>query len=353
VHYYCIQNYALLHHTETPKRTLSKKAKCCTVTIGALVAVAILAIGSVVALSIVHQPYTKEYLVHTDNYGDDVTISLGTVTPLWYSSATIKIKELRENSRIPQSEIYAVPSFLLKQHLYDSKTITWRYNGPVQDNTRQVASAPFVYLFKGACFNYTLCLRNIDKSNATAVAFIFDNYTEFSDFKNGARGPGSSIHHYNFPIGTSNYECLSIDFVSPRDANYFVTTEVTFDNGVGRLATEGNLTAFLELFNHSNYAKACTLGEASRSCDINLLEVNSSTLNLFESYTIVAFVPGKTSEEGSTAHLSVQANKSLYVLIFPAAGLFLIIVTATSILGIVLYIKWKCFTNVERVHHRH
>ena len=347
-----MQNYTLLYHTGTPRRRLSKKAKCCIITMVGLVAVAILTIGigSMVPLSIVHQPYTKEYLVHTDNYGDDVTISLGTVTPLWYSSATIKIKELRENSRIPQSEIYAVPSFLLKQHLYDSKTITWRYNGPVQDNTRQVASAPFVYLFKGACFNYTLCLRNIDKSNATAVAFIFDNYTEFSDFKNG--GSGSSIRHYNFPIGTSDYECSRVDFVSPRDANYFVTTEVTFDNGVGRLATEGNLTAFLELFNHSNYVKACTLDEAKKSCDINLLEVNNSTLNLFESYTIVAFVPGKTSEEGSTAHLSVQANKSLYVLIFPAAGLILI-VSATSILGIVLYIKWKCFTNVGRVHHRH
>lgn len=318
-----------------------------------LVAVAILTIGigSMVPLSNVHQAYTKEYLAHTDHDFDDVTISLGTVTSLWYSSATIKIKEFRENSGIPQSDFFVVPSSLLKQHLYYSKTNTWKYNGAVPSNTRQVAEAPFVYLFEGACFNYTLCLMNIGESNATAVTFVFDNYTEFSDFKNG--GSGSSIRHYNFPIGTSDYECSRVDFVSPRDANYFVTTEVTFDNGVGQLATEGNLTAFLELFNHSSYAKACTLDEASKSCDINLLEVNNSTFNLFETYTIVAFVPGKTSEADSTAHLSVQVNKSLYVLIFPAAGLILIIVTATSILGMVLYIKWKRLSNVERIHHRH
>ena len=314
-----------------------------------LVAVTILAVGSMVPLSIVPQPYTKEYLAHTNNYGDDVTISLGTITPLWYSSVTIKLSG--ENFGTLNVDIYAVPSSLLKQHLYYSHSMVWNYSTPVRHNVRKLALAPFVYLFEGAGFNYTLCLKNIGESNATVVACIFDNYTEFSDFTNG--GSGSSIHHYNFPIGTSDYECSSVDFVSPRDANYFVTTEVTFDNGVGWLATKGNLTAFLELFNHSSYAKACTLDEASKSCDINLLEVNNSTFNLFETYTIVAFVPGKTSEADSTAHLSVQVNKSLYVLIFPAAGLILIIVTATSILGMVLYIKWKRLSNVERIHHRH
>ena len=336
-----MQNYDLLYHTETPKRRLSKKAKCCSITIGSLVTVAILlAIGSMVALSTVRQPYTKEYLAHTDRDGDDVTISLGTVTTLWYSSATIKLSI--ENSAPPNVDIYAVPSTLLKQHLYyNSDSKSWKYSNPVSSNTRKLGSAPFVYLFEGACFNYTFCLQNIGESNATAVAYIFDNYTEFRDFQN--EGSGSSIQHHNLRIGTSDYECSTVDFVSPHDAYYFVTTEVTFDNSdsIDLLATKGNLTAYLELFNNSNYAKACTLNGASKSCDINLLELNNSTLNIFESYTIVAFVPGKTSEEDSTAHFSVQVYKSLYVLMFPAAGLFLL-VTATTILGIVF---WKC--------HRH
>ena len=303
-----------------------------------------------VALSIVHQPYTKEYLAHTDNDGDDVTISLGMVTALWYSSTTIEFSG--ENFATPNVDIYAVPSTLLKQHLYYNGSKLWKYSIPVWSSTRTLGSAPFVYLFEGACFNYTFCLQNIGESNATAVAFIFDNYTEFSNFQ--IDGSGSSIQYYNLPIGTSDYECSSVDFVSPHDAYYFVTTEVTFDNsdGVDWLATEGNLTAYLELFNHSNYAKACTLNEASKSCDINLLELNNSTLNMFESYTIVASVPGKTSEKDSTADFSVQVNKSLYILIFPAAGLFLVVTAAASILGIVLC-KWKCSTNVEGVHRRH
>ena len=338
-----MQNYALLYHIEPPNRRLSKKAKCCTITIGGLIAIAIfLAIGSMVALSTVCQPYTKEYLAHTDHDLDDVTISLGMLTTLWYSSATIKLSV--ENFATPNVDIYAVPSTSLKQHLYyNSDSKPWKYSNPVQFNTRKLGSAPFVYLFEGACFNYTFCLQNLGL-NATAVAFIFDNHTEFSDFQND--GFGSSIQHHNLPIGTSDYECSTVDFVSPHDAYYFVTTEVTFDNSdsIDLLATEGNLTAYLELFNRSNYAKACTLNGASKSCDINFLELNNSTLNMFESYTIVASVPGKTSEEDSTAHFSVQVYKSLYVLMFPTAGLFLV-VTATSILGILLCIKWKC--------HRH
>ena len=332
-----MQNYALLYHIGPPRRRLSKKAKCCTITIGGLVTVAILAIGSMVVLSTVHQPYTKEYLAHTDNFGDDVTISLGTVTTVWYSSATIKFSG--ENFATPNVDIYAVPSTLLKQLLYyNSDSKPWKYSNPVWSNTRTLGSAPFVYLFEGAYFNYTFCLQNIGESNATAVAYIFDNYTEFGDFQN--KGSGSSVQHFNFAIGTSDYECSTFDFVSPHDANYFVTTEVTFNNsdGIDWLAAEGNLTAYLELFNNSNYAKACTLNGASKSCDINLLELNNSTLNMFESYTIVAFVPGKTSEEDSTAHFSVQVNKSWYVLIFPAAGIFLVL-TATTILSIVF---WKC-----------
>ena len=337
-----MQNYALSYHIETHRKGLSKKTKCCSFTIGGLIAVAILlAIGSMVPLSTVRQPYTKEYLAHTDSDRDDVTISLGTVTTVWYSSATIKFSG--ENSATPNVDIYAVPSTLLKQLLYyNSDSKPWKYSIPVRSNTRTLGSAPFVYLFEGACFNYTFCLQNIGENNATAVAYIFDNYTEFRDFKH--KGSGSSIQHFNFAIGTSDYECSTFDFVSPHDANYFVTTEVTFDNsdGVGWLATEGNLTAYLELFNNSNYAKACTLDAASESCDINLLELNNSTLNMFESYTIVASVPGKTSEKDSTAHFSVQVYKSLYILMFPAAGLFLL-VTATTILGIVLHvcIKWK------------
>lgn len=331
-------------HTETPRvheRRLSKKAKFCTITIGGLVTVAILAIGSMVPLSTVRQPYTKEYLAHTNSLGDDVTISLGKVTTLWYSSANIKISQLRENFGVPHADIFVVQSSLVKQQLYDSGSKIWTYSNPVYGNTWQLGSASYVYLFEGANFNYTFCFKNcqVGESNATAVAFIFDNHTEFSDFR--IDGSGSSIQHYNFPIGTSDYECSTVEFVSPHDANYFVTTEVSFDNsdGVGWLATEGNLTAYLELFNNSNYAKACTLDAASESCDINLLELNNSTLNMFESYTIVAFVPGKTSEKDSTAYFSVQVYKSLYVLMFPAAGIFVVVVTATSILGIVF---WKC-----------
>ena len=203
---------------------ITKKLKCASGVLAiAGVAIAVSLIALMVVFIEVYPPYTSSYFAFTEN--GDVTISLGIVNTPWYSSVTIEQHEDHFHTTI-----YVVPSSEVKQHECTSNKPC--PSGPIRTNTRIAGRVDNIYLLEGARFDYAMCLNNYS-SNATAVAFIFDNETARNNFIDGeSDGYQSSVYHQNLPFasGTSVHKCSSVIFTSPRDAYYSVTTEVTFDN---------------------------------------------------------------------------------------------------------------------------
>ena len=297
----------------------------------------LLLIASVATLAGVSPSYSSTYSAYADK--QDVTISLGTVTTLWYSSVSIKQLE-KDGDGVPLASIYIVPSSEVKRQ--ECSASLYCIPGPIHGNDREAGLVDPIYLLEGASFNYTLCLKNYSH-NATAIAFIFDNNTAFMEFRDSfSDGYKSSILHQNLPIanGTLEFDCTSIVFTSSHDSYYYVTTEITFDNQ-GRTAQIVDslcyITAHLKCFNHSGYIDHCSLSEESKSCDINLLELKGLIFPWIEDYTMLAFV-----EEGSTTAFAVNVGKSWYILVLPAVG-FIFIVTLILVISspVIVWYRWR------------
>ena len=267
----------------------TKKLNCACVFLaiaGVATAVSLLALIALVVVFIeVYPSYTSSYFAFSDN--GDVTISLGTVNTPWYSSVTIEQHEDHFHTTI-----YVVPSSEVKQHKCTSNKLC--PSGPIRINTRIAGRVDNIYLLEGASLDYTMCLNNYS-SNATAVAFVFDNETARNSFMDGeSNGYQSSVHHQNLPIasGTSVYKCSSVVFTSPCDGYYSVTTEVTFNNSANtghQIGSRCNITIHIKYFNHSEYTKSCTTSEPSETCDVNILELQKSWFD-YNTYTMLAFV---------------------------------------------------------------
>ena len=303
---------------------------------GGFVVVLLLAlIGLVVTYAVVHPSHTSSYLAYAD--GADANISLGTINTLWYSTVNIEEYEQRGDN-LHAATIYVVPSSEVKQHEYNASRSC--LPGPFNSNTRKAGRVKNVYLFEGASFDYTMCLKNYS-GNVTAVAFIFDSYTAFNEFIDyKSDGYQSSVYHQNLPIahGTSVYNCSSIVFTSPHDAYYSVTTEITFDNSGStghQIDTECTMTTHIKYFNHSEYTESCNLGlDPSKTCDVNLFDLK----NLFEAYTVLAVVQEDDDFLSPTAHFTVHVNKNWYIFGF---GIFVCLVLFVCLLCIILCL-WKC-----------
>ena len=297
--------------------------------------VVVLLLALVVTYAVMHSSHNSSYLVYAD--GADANISLGTINTFWYSSVTIKEYE-EKGDDLHAATIYVVPSSEVKQHEYNASRSC--LPGPFNSNTRKAGRVKNVYLFEGASFDYTMCLKNYS-GNVTAVAFIFDSYTAFNEFIDyKSDGYQSSVYHQNLPIahGTSVYNCSSIVFTSPRDAYYSVTTEITFNNSGStghQIDTECTMTTHIKYFNHSEYTESCTLGlDQSKTCDVSLFDLT----NLFETYTVLAVVQEDDEFLSPTAHFTVHVNKNWYIFGF---GIFVCLVLFACLLSIILCL-WKC-----------
>ena len=310
-----------------------RKCSCFLAMLGGFVFA--LLIGLVLTFAVMHPSHNSSYLAYAD--GVDANISLGTVNTFWYSSVTIEKHEERGDN-FHSATIYVVPSSEVKHHEYNA---TERCpSGAINWNERTAGHVYNVYLFEGASFDYTMCLNNYS-SNATAVAFIFDNETARNSFIEGkSDGYQSSVYHQNLPIasGTSVYSCSSIPFTSSHDAYYSVTTEVTFDdsgNTGHQIDTECTFISHIKYFNHSEYTESCTFSlDQSKTCDIDLFHLT----NLFEMYTMLAFVQQDDNfsfvqkhehHSSPSVHFTVHVNKNWYIFGF---GIFICIVCFVCLL---------------------
>jgi len=321
---------------------ITKKLKCASGVLaiaGVVTAVLLLALIALMVVFIeVYPSYTSSYFAFTDK--DGMTVLLGTVNTPWYSSVTVEQHEDHFHTTI-----YVVPSSEVKVHeCTSSKRCP---SGPINTNKRIAGRVDDIYLLESASFDYTMCLNNYS-SNATAVAFIFDNETARNNFMDGeSDGYQSSVYHQNLPIasGTSVYKCSTVVFTSPHDAFYSVTTEVTFDNSGStghQIGSMCNITTHIKYFNHSEYRESCTTLNPSETCDVNILELQKSWFG-YNTYTMLAFVQEEQFEE-HPANLTVQVNKSWYNLVLPGGSVLLCIVLFAIImfaLGVVLYRRRK------------
>jgi len=298
----------------------------------------LLLIASVATLACVSPSYSSTYSAYANKEG--ITISLGTVTTLWYSSVSI-VQQEKDGDGVPLASIYIVPSSEVKRQ--ECSANLYCLSGPIHGNDREAGLVlDPIYLLEGASFNYTLCLKNYSH-NATAIALIFDNNTAFTEFHDSlADGYKSSILHQNLPIanGTSEFDCTSIVFTSSHDSYYYITTEITFDNQ-GRTAQIVDslcyITAHLKCFNHSGYIDLCSLSDDSKTCDINLLELKGLTFPWIEDYTMLAAV-----EEGSTTAFAVNVGKSWYILVLPLVGfIFIVIVILVISSPVIVWYRWR------------
>ena len=163
----------------------------------------LLLIASVATLAGVRPSYSSTYLAYANKW--DVTILLGSVTKLWYSSVSI-VQQEKAGDCVPLSSIYIVPSSEVKCQEYSASLycLSW----PIPENTCDAGLVVDpVYLLEGASSNYTLRLSNYSH-NATVIALIFDNNTAFTEFQDSlADGYKSSILQQNLLIanGTSEF----------------------------------------------------------------------------------------------------------------------------------------------------
>ena len=299
-----------------------------------MIALLLALVGLVVTFAVIHPSHDSSYLAYAD--GLDANISFGTVHTFWYSSVTIEEYE-QEGDDFHSATIYVVPSSEVKQHEYNASHSC--PSGPINSNIRTAGCVENVYLFEGASFEYTMCLNNYS-SNATAVTFIFDSYTALNEFiDHKSDGYQSSVYHEHLPIanGTSEYKCSSIAFTSPHDAYYSITTEITFNNNGStghQIGSVCNITTHIKYFNHSEYTESCTFSwDQSNTCDVNLFNLT----DLFETYTVLAFVKKLEEVSSPSAHFTVHVNKNWYVFGF---GIFICIVFFVCLFGIILCL-WR------------